>query len=213
MRLYLVRHGQTSWNALNRAQGHSDIPLDEVGKLQAGRLAERMKSVRATRIISSDLMRCVQTAEPVAQALDLPLELDVRIRERSMGEFEGKDFESFKSFMRQNQTPDDPFAIQVQPPGGESMAQVFARIRPVAEEMLSHDSDVIIITHGGTAGMVLAGLLRGDPLTSRAFRFKNAAVTELFRNELGLFVMDKYNCDAHLEGLQVLAGSLDGTTR
>ena len=73
MRLYLVRHGQTSWNVEQRAQGHTDIPLDEEGIRQADMLGHSFAGVGIDRVLSSDLKRSVQTAEQMAEYVETAL--------------------------------------------------------------------------------------------------------------------------------------------
>src|SRR5579885_891994 len=89
MRLYLVRHGQTAWNAQEKAQGHTDVPLDETGKIQAQRLAELLEGSRIDLILTSDLQRSKETAQVIADRFGAPLEATELLRERSFGEWEG----------------------------------------------------------------------------------------------------------------------------
>ena len=89
-RLLLWRHGRTAFNATARLQGQVDIPLDDVGRWQA-RTAAAAMLVRhtPTRIVSSDLGRAVETADPLARMAGVDVETDERVRERSFGEWEG----------------------------------------------------------------------------------------------------------------------------
>jgi probable phosphoglycerate mutase len=65
-RLVIWRHGQTDWNTANRFQGHSDIPLNEVGQYQAERAARLLAGMKPTAIMSSDLMRAQESANTLA---------------------------------------------------------------------------------------------------------------------------------------------------
>lgn len=85
----LVRHGVTEWNYAARAQGHVDIPLSPEGHRQAQLVAQRLAGERWDAIYASDLRRAMQTAEPIGQALDLPVRPEPRLRERRMGQAEG----------------------------------------------------------------------------------------------------------------------------
>ena len=63
LRIVLWRHGQTDWNVENRYQGHSDIPLNQVGHYQVNHAAKVLAGMNPSRIIASDLIRAKQTAQ------------------------------------------------------------------------------------------------------------------------------------------------------
>jgi probable phosphoglycerate mutase len=88
--LFLIRHGETAWNAVRRLQGHLDIPLNAEGLLQAKALAASLQHEKLHGIISSDLQRAMQTAEEIARLQGLPTCIDRGLRERCFGGFEGQ---------------------------------------------------------------------------------------------------------------------------
>src|SRR5919206_4482332 len=87
--LLLVRHGETDWNAEGRLQGHTDRPLNDVGRRQARELAERLAGEGADAIYASDLARAKETAEIVGARLGLPVVIDADLREKNWGTWEG----------------------------------------------------------------------------------------------------------------------------
>ena len=88
--LWLVRHGESSWNAAGLVQGQRDGQMLTLhGRHQARRVAKRLASQSIASIVSSDLQRALQTAMPLSKILDLKVESDPRLRERSLGAFEG----------------------------------------------------------------------------------------------------------------------------
>ena len=89
-RIILWRHGQTDWNLQNRFQGHSDIPLNEEGLAQARRAAPLLRNLQPNRILSSDLTRAVQTAQTLADLIELDISIDSRLRETNGGKWEGR---------------------------------------------------------------------------------------------------------------------------
>ncbi len=100
MRVGLIRHGMTDWNALGRIQGHSDIPLNEEGRRQAVKLAERLavEPIQWDHIVSSSLERAHETARIIADRLHIPLlEPDERLKERGFGQIEGMTWEERES--------------------------------------------------------------------------------------------------------------------
>jgi broad specificity phosphatase PhoE len=88
VRALVVRHGQSTWNALGRWQGHADPPLSPLGEEQAEAAAGRLAG-RVTAVYASDLARARRTAEIVAGRLELPLRIDPRLRERQAGPWTG----------------------------------------------------------------------------------------------------------------------------
>jgi broad specificity phosphatase PhoE len=84
-RLVLLRHGRTEWNDIGRAQGHADVPLDEVGEAQAKEVAPALAALRPVAVWSSDLARAAMTARAVADEAGLDVVLDDRLREFAVG--------------------------------------------------------------------------------------------------------------------------------
>lgn len=92
MRIGLVRHGLTDWNAAGRIQGQTDIPLNEEGRKQAERLGRRLQSENYhwDYIVTSGLSRAQETGEILSRLLQVPmLEPDARLKERGFGQIEG----------------------------------------------------------------------------------------------------------------------------
>lgn len=88
MKLYVVRHGETIWNAENRVQGVSDIPLTDKGRLDATLQKDFVKSLDIDVVISSPLDRAIETAKLLTDN-KLPINTDDRIKERDWGLNEG----------------------------------------------------------------------------------------------------------------------------
>ena len=86
---YFLRHGQTAWNIEGRFQGHTDMPLNEVGEAQARHAARALRGSAIGIIVASPLVRALKTAAIAAEALDKPLMIDSGLKERHFGSFEG----------------------------------------------------------------------------------------------------------------------------
>ncbi len=95
-RLYLIRHGQSAGNADGRFGGHSATPLSELGELQARATAEYLSREKIDAIYSSDLLRAVQTAIPLAELLSIDVIETNAFRERHVGVLEGLTFTESK---------------------------------------------------------------------------------------------------------------------
>ena len=87
--IILIRHGETAWNAIRKLQGHLDIPLNAAGTRQAKALAAALQDEKLDAIISSDLQRALQTAGEIARLQGLSTRVDLGLRERCFGGFEG----------------------------------------------------------------------------------------------------------------------------
>lgn len=159
-RVVLWRHGQTNWNIENRFQGHSDIPLNDVGFAQAERAAPLLMSLNPEKIISSDLMRAQQTAASLAKLAQLEVQIDAGLRETNGGKWEGKtgaenrawDYDRFVNWL----DGDDAPAGET----GERRSEIAQRAVSAIERALSPEiSTLIVVTHGGTARCVLGKML------------------------------------------------------
>ena len=165
-RVLLWRHGQTDWNMVNRFQGHSDIPLNDVGRYQAQHAAEILAGMNPTAIISSDLGRAYETAQALAKLVGLTVSKHENLRETNGGLWEGKTgsenrAEDFQNFIRWIDGDDNPAGTT-----GERRSEVAARAVGVINKALEGKSDqlLVVATHGGTARCVLGDLLQ-LPLT------------------------------------------------
>ncbi len=91
MIIYLIRHPQTEWNIKRKVQGHKDSPLTKSGKELATKMGNLLKNKNIKKIISSDLGRCVQTAEIVSKKIgDVRIIFTNNLRERDFGELNGQ---------------------------------------------------------------------------------------------------------------------------
>ncbi len=150
-RLFLVRHGQSDGNAAGRFGGHSATALSELGKKQAEITARALAKERINIIYSSDLLRAVQTAEPLARLLDLPIITTADFRERKVGVLEGKTFDESKA-----EHPNDYYALLNRNihhviTGGESYRELLRRATNALHEVLRAHSgeNIVIFSHTG----------------------------------------------------------------
>lgn len=152
-----IRHGQTDWNLEHRFQGQSDPPLNDTGKRQAVRLAQRLASEPADHLVSSDLLRARQTAEPLAQAWGLKPLLRAGLREQSFGSMEGLRVPQVQAqhpalWAEWIQAGAD-FAL---PGGGESHRQFSARVLADVDALAQAfpGQRLAVVTHGGVLDML-----------------------------------------------------------
>jgi probable phosphoglycerate mutase len=169
--LVLLRHGQTAWNLEDRAQGHADVPLDEVGHAQAAAVAPHIARLAPARLWSSDLARATQTAAYVADACGLPVEEDKRLREFAVGERQGLTWPESVARFPSIASGESPGERMAGVPGAESDADVAGRIVPALEEYaaaLAPGETGIAVTHGAALKVALTGLLGWQESVARS---------------------------------------------
>lgn len=160
--LVLVRHGQTDWNAEQRAQGHADVPLNALGHAQAGTVAPVLAAFGPSRLWSSDLARALQTAEHIAAAAGLEIEPDARLREYDVGKRSGLTLTEFQAFFPEEYAAwlaDDEGVLV---PGEETTQQVRDRVVPALRDCLASlepGETGIVVLHGACLKVGLMSLL------------------------------------------------------
>jgi glucosyl-3-phosphoglycerate phosphatase len=150
-RLVLWRHGRTAWNVEGRAQGTTDVPLDDVGRQQARDAAARLASLRPSFIWSSDLSRATDTAAELAALTGLSVRTDARLQEINTGERQGLTFDElrerfphvWRAFVAGEELP--------RPNGGEIEPEVAERVSETMHEAVEHldpGEVAVLVSHG-----------------------------------------------------------------
>ncbi|EPH6763893.1 2,3-diphosphoglycerate-dependent phosphoglycerate mutase GpmB [Cronobacter dublinensis] len=181
LQVYLVRHGETQWNAERRIQGQSDSPLTEKGEHQAMQVAQRAKALGITHIISSDLGRTRRTAEIIAQGCGCDVILDARLRELDMGILERRHLDTLtdeeEGWRRQlvNGTPDGRI------PQGESMQEVSDRMHGALNTCLElpEGSRPLLVSHGMALGCLVSTILGLPAYAERRLRLRNCSISRV----------------------------------
>lgn len=199
LKLILVRHGETEWNVQHRYQGQTDIPLSSVGIRQAELAAERLSGEKIDTLYASDLKRAWQTANFIAEKVDLPVCAERRLREMSFGVLEGLTWdeaeekypEMLKTWLEDYNQP---------PNGGERLDTFSERVLSLRDDLLKKHDDqtVLLVSHGG----ILTELFRISldvPVERRwAFSLDNASISELWLGNDGYPILKKMNETCHL---------------
>jgi broad specificity phosphatase PhoE len=151
----LIRHGQTEWNAEGRWQGHEDIPLNEKGREQARALAQRLAGWPIEFIYTSDLLRAKETAEIIAQPLNLTPIQDVNLRERNGGFFQGLTGDEIRS---EHAEAWQKLIEGQEIEGVESNTAVQERVRQAFETIADNHKGqmVALVSHGASLGLLIA---------------------------------------------------------
>jgi probable phosphoglycerate mutase len=191
--LWLVRHGESTWNTAGLAQGHNDeAELTERGLRQAADAAAQFGYRPVRAIYASDLRRARQTAAAFAEVLGLPVYTDPRLRERSLGVLEGTAHEAIgpSATGLADGLVIDP---DVRPAAGESVRDLYARAAAFCDDLVAGlrdghgplpgltrtGGDVLVIAHGGTV-RVLDAYTRGVPVDQMTWRpVDNATIVRI----------------------------------
>ena len=172
-----VRHGESVGNAQSRWQGQSDYELTEKGRAQARALATRWRAekMKFDFIITSPLIRAKETAEIIASALSAPVEHDLTLLERHIGEIEGMTAEEVRK------RPQLPYVTPYDPIGGEGEGDwaLFLRAGQALQGFLRRPAGCyLIVSHGGLLNQLMHAIIgiapHVDPSGVR-FRFDNTA--------------------------------------
>ena len=163
--LWLVRHGQTDWNVEGRWQGQVNPPLNSLGRKQTILLIEQMVHVNLQAVFSSDLDRAYETAQAVAGKKGLEVKVDPRLREISLGEWEGLTSDEIARIYPTEWQDRIENPLEARAPGGESILDLAGRVIPVVWDICRmYPAGRILIVSHGLALAVLLCHIRGLPL-------------------------------------------------
>ncbi|HSK64347.1 MAG TPA: histidine phosphatase family protein [Pyrinomonadaceae bacterium] len=204
--VFLIRHGQSEGNAERRFGGHTATPLSPRGRRQAHATARALKDEELTAIYSSDLARAVETAQPLANLIGLPINTTTAFRERSVGVMEGLTFEDAAQ-----QHPEQYAALLRRDfehvlTGGESYRQLLDRAWQKLDEIIAenHGGKIVVFSHTGTICILalhLMGALDAPELKPVWITSANCGVTRFELVDGGLVRVMNLNDTRHLSGV------------
>jgi broad specificity phosphatase PhoE len=205
-RIILVRHGQTAWNIESgeRFRGRTDLPLDDTGRGQAQALARRLADFPIAAIYSSPLKRAVETAQPIAQRLGLPVQPLHGLIDINYGDWQGLSHpEVARAY------PDlywrwleKPHLVKF--PKGESLRQVRLRgIATVKEVVARHEGQaVLLVAHQVVNKVLVCAMLGLD--NSHFWRIQqDTACINIFEHQGGVFSAVLINDTCHLRQTRI----------
>ncbi|UDY25041.1 histidine phosphatase family protein [Nocardioides sp. Kera G14] len=179
--VYLVRHGQSEWNVLRLTQGQTPHPrLTELGREQAESAARLIADDLVAEggsvklIVTSDLVRAVETAEIVAAQLGGVIAHDVRLREQGLGDLEGRGYDETWSAAEAFDWSDPTLPIA----GGESLMDVYDRMAAALADLGSHGVTVVV-SHGDAIRAAIAHLNGVKPHEADWVEVPNGAVARI----------------------------------
>jgi len=195
----LLRHGQTPMSVQKRYAGRSDVPLTDVGVDQAAAAAKRLASAGIGVIVSSPLQRATRTAQEVAEVTGAPVVIDEGFRETDFGAWEGLTFAEVRQRWPAEMTAwlADP---AVPPPGGESLAEVSARVTEARDRVLAgrQQQTILIVSHVTPIKTLVAAALLAPPAALYRMHLDVAALCEIDWYADGPAVLRSFNDTGHL---------------
>jgi alpha-ribazole phosphatase len=188
-RLFLVRHGLVEAPARAVLYGSLDVALCDATLREEAALyrwlAHRLPRPAAAWVVTG-LSRTRRTAEAIFAAgyPDQPLAVEPDLREQDLGEWQGIPHEALVERLRHPPHPFWPHAAEEEPPGGESFAQLQARVAPVLERLAEAHAggDVVVVAHGGSIRAALAHALGLTAHQALGFSIRNLGLTRLERH-------------------------------
>jgi broad specificity phosphatase PhoE len=170
-----LRHGATDWNRQGRFQGRTDNPLNDDGIAQAHEAAEKLRAVSPAHIVSSPLLRAVQTAEIIANTASKTVAIEHGLIELDFGSFEGK---AVRELMTQHGANSAQGLVDMLPADSEPWADVASRaMLSVGQWLQRHPQDEILFVCHDAVMQSVAQTLTGKFFKNghgRPFRFTRA---------------------------------------
>jgi 2,3-bisphosphoglycerate-dependent phosphoglycerate mutase len=195
--LYLVRHGETEWNAKHITQGQSESFLTETGIKQAEETAEKLKNIKFDAIFSSDLSRAQRTAEIIKLDRELIIQTSKLLRERSFGRFEGKHSDEFRNILKdkleeRETLSDSEYGSFRLAPGVETNEELVTRfITQLREIAVAYpNKTVLVVTHGGCMRNFLVKMGYIERKTLSEFHFKNGGYIRVLSDGVDFFIKE-----------------------
>ena len=168
-RVYLVRHGQVVGYNGYHANGHTDVDITEVGRLQMEHLAERLRLVEISAIYVSDLKRALIGARIISRHHDVQLDVMPDLRELFFGDWEGMSLSKIrKEYPEELEKREANMADYRAPGNGESLRDLSTRVMPCLERILADQKGkgVLVVAHAAVNRVILSNALGLDIVNS-----------------------------------------------
>lgn len=203
MIVHLVRHGETAHNRDSLGLGREDARLTELGRRQAQAVADEMASASITRVLSSPLSRALEMAKLIAAPHGLEVEVRDELLELDVGETEGIPLavlrEKYAGFLAEWLGPNGP---AVRMPGGESLEDLAARVRPLVGELRGGTGEAVVASHNFVIRVLICEAL-GIPLGQfRSFAVDLGSISTMTLGERRVSIAALNDC-CHLERLNL----------
>ncbi|MBM3925259.1 MAG: histidine phosphatase family protein [SAR202 cluster bacterium] len=197
---YLTRHGETSWNAEGRLQGHQDVTINDRGRRQAERLGDRFSNIKFDAAYTSDLIRCVETATLALKGTNAAVIKSPLLREQGFGYWEGLSYEQIEVREPKLYAEMMKSYESFTPPGGESFGYVGKRVRVFAEEAKARRirGNILVVGHGGSLRALIMVLLDMPLMNGWRMKLDSCGLTVLEVGDKSV-TLEMMNNTSHLK--------------
>lgn len=188
--VYLVRHGQTDWNAQGITQGQTDVPLNSEGTKQAQTLGQNLKDIKFDAVFSSDLIRAKRTAGIITLERKMAIETTHLLRERRYGKLDGKPYQLMQEFHNTWENLSKKERVQYKPyKDYETDEEIISRFITFLREtaVVYLDKTILIVSHGGIMRVLLNHLTEETYLTRS---ISNTAYIKLESDGVDFFIKE-----------------------
>jgi broad specificity phosphatase PhoE len=204
-RILFIRPGETDWNRAGKQQGGAASPLNTLGRRQAEKLDNMLRVIGISALYSSTTRRAAQTAEIIAAQVGYAPIMDERLRERSVGQWQGLTVAEIRDWY-----PDEYAALlkdvdSYSIPGGDSRLDVQTRMKSALDDILKNaqGETIAIISHTTAIKMALRLLVPGTDVTMQDIT--NTSVTTVAREADGTWRLIAVDDVLHLEGMESMS--------
>lgn len=208
-KLCLIRHGETTWNAERRLQGHTDIPLNNKGIQQARQMAQAIKNTKLSfdALYTSDLKRAADTANAIVELFGVEARVDSALRERHFGALQGLTIQEAPLLQPTIWQAHIARDLEHELDGGESIHQFALRVQTVLDKIHEQHTGqtILLVSHGGTLDMVYRIASKQALSTERVASVPNASLNWITHQEGEGWSVERWADTRHLEG-----SALDG---
>jgi len=203
-KLCLIRHGETTWNAERRLQGHTDIPLNTKGIQQARQMAQAIKNIKLSfdALYTSDLKRAADTANAIVELFGVEARVDSALRERHFGALQGLTIQEAPLLQPAIWQAHIARDLEHELAGGESIQQFALRVQTVLDKIQEQHSGqtILLVSHGGTLDMMYRIASKQLLRTERVASVPNASLNWITHQEGEGWSVEKWADTRHLEG-------------
>jgi broad specificity phosphatase PhoE len=186
--LFLVRNGSTEWSRERRVAGRRDLALSAEGQAQAADVGERMRSVEIAEVLTSPVLRAVETSERIAKPHGLEVARDPRLTDLGAGTWEGMKHDEVGTSDAYKRFLANPLSESI--PGGEKLTDARDRlVSSVNQALVDNElgASVVMVSHAGPLRVMLAHYLGMDLANYHRIRLSPASITVLrFDSERGI---------------------------